>query len=99
MKVAVFGAKQVCTPQSRIPATCADGNQYDIDTFDETNDPKKTGIEFEYLEPRLDVHTAPLAEDHDGVCVFVNDKLDEDVLKKLKDHGVVRIAPAENYCR
>jgi len=45
-----------------------------------------------FFEPRLTVDTAPLAQGFGGVCVFVNDPLDEAVLGKLADQGNKLIA-------
>lgn len=45
-----------------------------------------------FLEPRLDLDTAKLAEGFAGVCVFVNDCLDRAVLERLKDYGVTLVA-------
>jgi len=45
-----------------------------------------------FLEPRLGLETLPLAAGHEGVCAFVNDRLDEAVLDKLAGHGVKLIA-------
>lgn len=45
-----------------------------------------------FLEPRLDADTAALADGHDGVCVFVNDRLDADVLRVLAAGGTRLIA-------
>lgn len=48
--------------------------------------------EFEFFETRLRSRTANLASGFDGVCVFVNDKVDEDVLKLLQQLGVRLVA-------
>ncbi len=45
-----------------------------------------------YLEPRLYVKTAKLADDFDVVCAFVNDLIDAEVLVKLKELGVRLVA-------
>lgn len=49
-------------------------------------------FEFKFFEPTLDQTTARLAEGFDGVCVFVNDNLDREVLTLLKDGGTRMIA-------
>jgi len=49
-------------------------------------------IRLNYLEPRLALQTAPLAAGHQGVCVFVNDVLDAEVLGRLAEDGVRLIA-------
>jgi len=58
--------------------------------FDEVN--KKFGFELSYFESRMYRKTAPLASGVEVVCVFVNDKVDSDVLDKLKSQGVKLIA-------
>src|SRR5687768_3311788 len=45
-----------------------------------------------YLEPRLTPSTASLARGYDGVCAFVNDQLNADVLETLRDGGTRLIA-------
>ena len=71
MKVAVFSARP-----------------YDRRSLDEANQQggAANGVEFQYYDATLDVHTATLAQDCDAVCVFVNDRLDAPVLQAL--HGM-----------
>ncbi len=45
-----------------------------------------------FLEPRLTADTAGLAKGHEGVCAFVNDRLDETVLGLLVQAGVRFVA-------
>ena len=45
-----------------------------------------------FLEPRLTVETAALAAGFPAVCVFVNDRLDAPVLRKLQSGGARLIA-------
>jgi D-lactate dehydrogenase len=63
---------------------------YDRETFEEVNE--KYGYEIEYLEPRLSPATARLAEGHDGVCIFVNDEADAEVLDTFADLGIRIVA-------
>ncbi|MEM1225120.1 MAG: 2-hydroxyacid dehydrogenase [Planctomycetota bacterium] len=49
---------------------------------------KAAGHEFRFLQAALDQSTAVLASDCHAVCAFVNDTIDEPVLKRLADHGV-----------
>lgn len=49
-------------------------------------------ISFTYFETHLNKDTAKLTSGFDGVCVFVNDHLDEDTIKVLKQNGVRLIA-------
>ena len=67
-----------------------DTKEYDRKLFDEYN--KKYGYEITYLESRLNKETAPLARGYDVVCIFVNDIVDEETLKILKECGVKLIA-------
>jgi len=61
-----------------------------VDSFTEIN--KKFRYEISYFEARLYDKTVTLATDFDAVCVFVNDKLDENVMQKLKACNVKLIA-------
>lgn len=45
-----------------------------------------------FLEARLTQETAALAQGHDAVCVFVNDRLDHAVLEQLAAAGIKLIA-------
>jgi len=45
-----------------------------------------------FLEAKLDLTTAPLAERSDAVCVFVNDTVDAEVIAILADLGVRTLA-------
>lgn len=59
-------------------------------SFDSAN--KNNRFHLNYLEARLDMHTASLAAGHEAVCVFVNDDLGSDVVRELKRQGVQTIA-------
>ncbi len=50
------------------------------------------GHELVFLEPRLDLTTAPLAKGSAAVCVFVNDRVDAEVLAALAEAGVGLVA-------
>jgi|GEM_PF-42644 len=50
------------------------------------------GVEFRFLESRLDLETVALAEGVETVCIFVNDRADRPVLEKLKKLGIRHIA-------
>ena len=66
-----------------------DTKNYDIDSFDPFI--KERNIEVKYFEPKLNIDTVELAKGFDGVCVFVNDTLDKDVIDKLYSFGVKAI--------
>ena len=67
-----------------------DTKQYDIQPFSECGE--KVGVEFKFFEPKLTSDTVGLAAGYDGVCVFVNDTVDADVIDRLYDEGVRLIA-------
>lgn len=62
-----------------------DAKQYDIDSFSSKGIEK--GIEFKFLEPKLNMDTVSLADGYDAVCVFVNDILNKDVIDHLYKNG------------
>jgi D-lactate dehydrogenase len=49
-------------------------------------------LELVFLEPRLSVETAALAAGHEAVCIFVNDRADAEVLRRLAAGGTRTIA-------
>ncbi|AVR45158.1 hydroxyacid dehydrogenase [Christiangramia fulva] len=51
-----------------------------------------TDTEFVYFETALNHHTANLTSGFEGVCVFVNDKVDEDTIQVLAQNGIKLIA-------
>ncbi len=52
----------------------------------------KTDHEFEFFETRLRPQTVNLAADFDGVCVFVNDRINEETLRLLSESNVNLVA-------
>lgn len=62
---------------------------YDRNFFENRTDHNH---EFDFHESRLKIKTAELAKGYDGVCVFVNDRLNSEVLKALADNGVRLVA-------
>ena len=67
--------------------------QYDRLAFEKAN-PESTGIEFKYLDVRLDLTTAILASECEAVCIFVNDRCDAEVIAYLHKLGVVSTPPS-----
>ena len=67
-----------------------DTKPYDKPGFDEHI--AGTDIEIKYFETRLGEDTVQLAKGFDGVCVFVNDTVNEKVINELYDLGVRVIA-------
>ena len=58
--------------------------------FEEAN--RQYNYELTFLEPRLYAKTARLADEHDVVCAFVNDKVDVPVLEILRELNVTLVA-------
>ena len=50
------------------------------------------GMQFRFLETKLNEVTAELARGADAVCVFVNDTVNKEVIDKLYEYGVKMIA-------
>jgi D-lactate dehydrogenase len=63
---------------------------YDKQFFTAHNESYDFSLQF--FEAALSVQTVSLAKDMDAVCVFVNDKVDAEVIGKLKEQGVKFIA-------
>lgn len=63
---------------------------YDKLFFEEEN--KKYGFELTFLETHLGPHIVNAITDEDAVCVFVNDKVNRDVIEVLAQKGVKIIA-------
>ena len=66
-----------------------DSKNYDIESFEPYI--KERNIEVKYFEPKLNIDTVELAHGFDGVCVFVNDSLNKEVLARLYEFGVKAI--------
>lgn len=63
---------------------------YDRLCFEEAN--RAFGHQLEFLEPRLDRLTAPLAAGYEAVCCFVNDSLDAETIGQLAASGARFVA-------
>ena len=50
------------------------------------------GVEFKFFETKLNSDTVELAKGFDGVCVFVNDTVDAEVIDSLHEMGVNIVA-------
>lgn len=78
-----------------------DAKPYDIAFFNKANKElmEQSGsnsnivpLSIDFLEPHLNIQTAPLAKGHDVVCAFVNDKISADVAEVLQKEGIRLIA-------
>lgn len=67
-----------------------DSRRYDREMLGSTN--QHFGHELVFLEPRLNGETVTLAKGFEGVCVFVNDHLNSEVLKALVGGGTRLVA-------
>ena len=67
-----------------------DTKPYDLPEFEKQG--RECGIEFKFLEPRLDSDTVSLARGCDGVCAFVNDTVDAHVIDALAADGIGLVA-------
>ena len=66
-----------------------DTKQYDKDSF---NKYKNDDLSFKFFETKLSIDTVSLAQGYDGVCIFVNDTADAEVIDKLYKYGIKFIA-------
>ena len=67
-----------------------DTKAYDRPSFERCGD--LHGVQFRFLETRLNGDTVALAEGCDAVCVFVNDTVNAAVIRELHRYGVRLIA-------
>ncbi len=67
-----------------------DTKSYDIPPFERFSKGKNINIKF--FESKLNSDTVLLARGFDGICVFVNDTIDKNVIEKLCEYGVKFIA-------
>lgn len=67
-----------------------DTKPYDIEYFEKEG--QKNGIDFKFFEAKLNEDTARLCSGFDGICIFVNDTANENVINTLYDLGVKVIA-------
>jgi len=67
-----------------------DAKPYDKPAFSEFSE--KANIKIKYFETKLNEDTVELAKGYDGVCVFVNDTVNKEVIDKLCEYGVKIVA-------
>ncbi|MBQ8393676.1 MAG: 2-hydroxyacid dehydrogenase [Clostridia bacterium] len=67
-----------------------DTKSYDKSSFDRFG--KENGVEFKYYETKLNEDTVELASGYDGVCVFVNDTVNANVIDRLCQLGIKVVA-------
>jgi D-lactate dehydrogenase len=59
---------------------------YDRDSFNAVLKPHD--FSFTYDPSSLSSQNASIAQGHDAICIFVNDKCDEEVIRILHSHGI-----------
>ena len=67
-----------------------DTKPYDRPSFEKYGE--ENGIKFKFFEAKLNEDTADLAAGYDGVCIFVNDTANAEVIDRLYSAGVKIIA-------
>ena len=67
-----------------------DAKAYDKPSFERYGNER--GVQFRFLETKLNEDTADLAKGCDAVCVFVNDTVNAAVINRLYEHGVRLVA-------
>ena len=67
-----------------------DAKPYDRPSFEKCG--AEAGIRFRFFDTRLTPDTVDLARGQDGVCVFVNDTVNAEVIDKLCENGVRTVA-------
>lgn len=67
-----------------------DAKPYDKIAFNEYGE--KNGIKFKYFETKLNEDTVDLARGYDGVCVFVNDTVNDKVIDRLVEIDIKILA-------
>ena len=76
--------------QMGIKVAFYDAKAYDIPSFEHFG--TERGLEYRFLETKLNRDTAELAQGCQAVCVFVNDTVDAPVIERLWELGVRLIA-------
>ncbi len=67
-----------------------DAKPYDRPSFEKYGN--EYGVKFKFFETKLSADTVDLAHGYDGVCVFVNDTVDAEVIDRLHSMGVKILA-------
>ncbi|MBQ9227455.1 MAG: 2-hydroxyacid dehydrogenase [Eubacterium sp.] len=62
-----------------------DTKNYDREAFERLNSKE---VAFKFFETKLSEDTVELAKGYDGVCVFVNDNVNQNVIDKLYEYGI-----------
>ncbi|MBQ2256071.1 MAG: 2-hydroxyacid dehydrogenase [Clostridia bacterium] len=67
-----------------------DAKPYDKPSFDAYG--AQNGIQYKYFDTKLTEDTVELAHGYDGVCVFVNDTVNDVIIDRLAEMGVTIVA-------
>ena len=74
--------------KSIIKVALYDAKEYDIESF--TNI-KNRNIKYTFIDSKLTMSNISLANGHQAICVFVNDIVSKDIIKKLSSYGIKAI--------
>ncbi|EJD54538.1 D-lactate dehydrogenase [Auricularia subglabra TFB-10046 SS5] len=66
--------------------------KYDIDAFKAAVKERNSSIEINFIEASLDERTVIMAEGHDAICPFVNDRVNAAVLAEVKKLNIKFVA-------
>jgi len=78
-----------CDSEGRVKLAFYDAHRYDRDAFEEANDDR---FEITYFDSALSSETVDSARGFRAVCLFVNDRCDENIIERLRALGVELIA-------
>lgn len=76
--------------ENKIKIAFFDSKPYDIESFKREN--KNYNYNITFYNEKLKPHTAELARGFDVICLFVNDNLNAETIKKIKSFGVKLVA-------
>ena len=79
-----------CHGGTKLKIAFFDTKPYDKPSFEKYG--SEYGVEFKYYEPKLNPDTVDLSKGYDGVCTFVNDTINSDVIDRLCKNGVKVLA-------
>lgn len=72
--------------REKIKVAFFDAKPYDIESFKQNN--PHDYIDFRFFDYHLTEETAEITRGYDAVCIFVNDQVNKNIARSLKDNGV-----------
>jgi D-lactate dehydrogenase len=67
-----------------------DAKPYDTESFQREN--AEFGFQIKYFKNHLNIDTVKLADGYDAICVFVNDRIDREIIQALLKYDVKLVA-------